>query len=194
MSTRQVKKTEAGKEFQIELLSGETKRLKKNIEKQIRLLENLRSTANTGKVKHELEKLSNTFAELSSVSERLSAILSKDDAKELRRLVGIEGEKVGKIEESMNEWLRWKKSSLSGGSRKKANSLVTLGNLEGTMEAEDNVGIQNSNLQHSRMHKEREMLSGCGRTSIRSEPVSRPKPPKMGSCGYLEGEQLDSDR
>ena len=194
MSTREVKKIEAGKEYQVDLLSKETKHLKRNIEKQIGLLENLRSTGNTEKLIHRLEKLNNTFAELNSVSERLSHMLAEDDAKELRRSVAMEGEKVGITVESMNEWLGLRKSSVSREGGNGANSLMTLGNLEGTREAADNAELAKigyKDVHYSMMQKEGEMFNTHGRASIRSEPTRRSKPPKMVSYSYPEGTQDD---
>ena len=71
MSARPVRKTEAGAEYQTEILTKEVKRLRKNLTGQISKFETLIQEANTNKVKQELEKLCQIFAELCSVSSRL---------------------------------------------------------------------------------------------------------------------------
>ena len=78
MSSREIKKTEVGKEYQIEVLSKEFRRLKASINKQISLFE---KPGPNFSLEAELERLNKTFSELSNVSDRLRPLISEEDAK-----------------------------------------------------------------------------------------------------------------
>ena len=73
-AARQVKKTEAGTEYQTEVLTKEVKRLKRSLTRQIGLFETLIQEADGKRVKQELEKLHLIFAELCSVSDHLQPL------------------------------------------------------------------------------------------------------------------------
>ena len=83
MSSREVKKTEAGKEYQIELLTKEISRLRKSLANQAGLLERKIEEPNGGAaaVKHELEKLDKMFTELSNASSRIIELVMEEEAK-----------------------------------------------------------------------------------------------------------------
>ena len=85
MSSREIKKTEEGLAYQIEVLSAEVKRLKTGIKKQIRLIEESGPNLSTRKVESELERLNKTFSELNSVCDRLRLLVSEEDAREIER-------------------------------------------------------------------------------------------------------------
>ena len=97
MSTRARKKTPAGLDYQTDLLSKEVKRLRKSLTSQVGALDELVQTADATTVKQEFERLSGTFAELSSVSNRLCALISKEDATQEENALTIDGEKLERI-------------------------------------------------------------------------------------------------
>ena len=94
MSTRARKKTPAGLDYQTDLLSKEVKRLRKSLTSQVGALDELVQTADATTVKQEFERLSGTFAELSSVSNRLCALISKEDATQEENALTLDGEKL----------------------------------------------------------------------------------------------------
>ena len=101
MSTRVTKKTPAGLEYQTDLLSKEVKRLRKSLTSQVGALDELVQTADATTVKQEFERLSGTFAELSSVSNRLCALISKEDATQEENALTLDGEKLERIRKSI---------------------------------------------------------------------------------------------
>ena len=104
-AARQVKKTEAGTEYQTEVLTKEVKRLKKSLTRQIGLFETLIQEADGKRVKQELEKLHLIFAELCSVSDRLQPLLPKEEADQMAEEIATEGTNVEKLEKAVKEWL-----------------------------------------------------------------------------------------
>ena len=89
MSTREIKKTEAGQEYQIDLLSKEYTRLKKNLTRQIGSFDEVIRTTdgNTATVKQGLDKLWEIYTELCSTSTRLCELVSEDKATQIRETV-----------------------------------------------------------------------------------------------------------
>ena len=106
MSSRDVRKTEAGRDYQTDLLTKEVKRLRKTLSKQISLFDGLiNGAAEPTTVKQELEKLNRDFAELSSTSSRLAKLVTKEKAQQLNDVVILEGKNVGKMENAIHDWL-----------------------------------------------------------------------------------------
>ena len=105
MSAREIRKTEAGAEYQTEILTKEVKRLRKNLTGQISKFETLIQEANPNKVKQELEKLGQIFAELCSVSSRLLPLASKEQTEQIQRENSVEESNVGNLEKAVKEWL-----------------------------------------------------------------------------------------
>ena len=101
----QVKKTEVGIEYQTEVLTKEVKRLRKGLTRQIGLFETLIQEADANKVKQELEKLRQIFAELWDVSNRLQPLLPKEEADQIESETSMEGTNVEKLEKAVKEWL-----------------------------------------------------------------------------------------
>ena len=109
MSSREVKKTQPGIEFQRDLLTKEVRRLRKTLSKQIGLFDGLiNNTAEPETVEQELEKLNRNFAELSSASDRLSKLVTQEMAQQLNDAVIMEGNSVQRIENVVKGWLKAK--------------------------------------------------------------------------------------
>ena len=142
MSNRQVKKTEAGQEYQIELLSKEYARLRKSLTKQISLFDDLIKTANgdTATVKQELVILGETYAELSSNSTRLCEVVSEDKATQIKDTVTMEGERVERIDKATREWLT-AQELMESTYRSQGQSLDTGSQSKGKEEATDNMAL-----------------------------------------------------
>ena len=104
-AARQVKKTEAWIEYQTEVLTKEVKQLRKGLTRQIGLFETLIQEADANKVKQELEKLRQIFAELWDVSNRLQPLLPKEEADQIEKETIMEGTNVDKLEKAVKEWL-----------------------------------------------------------------------------------------
>ena len=103
--TRDVKKTEAGKDYQIELLTKRTTRLKKNLASEIGVFEVLTQNGEPEMVKQALTKMDETFAEFSSVSSRLSDLVTEEQAAVLNSTVLMEGESVSRVGAAARNWL-----------------------------------------------------------------------------------------
>ena len=106
MSTRNIKKTEAGLEYQTNVLSKEYKRLKKNVANQLSLIDKLVSSGDAASMGQEMKKLDDIIAELSSVSLRLRDLLSEEEAEKIKEEVELEGANAAKVKEAMGEWLK----------------------------------------------------------------------------------------
>ena len=105
MSSREIKKTEAGREYQTDVLSKEYKRLKKNVGKQLNLFDQLVSCGDEGNVRLEVEKLNKLLAELSCVSQRLEQLVPEEEANRIKKETELESENAAKVVLAMNEWL-----------------------------------------------------------------------------------------
>ena len=105
--SREVKETEAGREYQEDLLTKETVRLKKTIANQVSVFDELMkaSNGNPERVKEELEKLKTTFAQFNSTSARLRDLVSEEKASQIYDTVQIERESVQRISSAAKDWL-----------------------------------------------------------------------------------------
>ena len=105
--SREVKKTEAGREYQEDLLTKETARLKKTLANQVSVFDELikASNGNPERVKEELGKLETTFAQFNSTSARLQKLVSEEKASQIDDTVRIEGESVERISSAAKDWL-----------------------------------------------------------------------------------------
>ena len=103
--TRDVKKTEAGKDYQIEMLTKRTTRLKKNLASEIGVFEVLTQNGEPEMVRQALTKMDETFAEFSSVSSRLSVLVTEEQAAVLNSTVLMEGESVSRVGAAARNWL-----------------------------------------------------------------------------------------
>ena len=59
MSEREISKTAKGREYQVTLLKADVKRMRRNLNNQIKLFEDLLATRDVKTVKQELSKLNN---------------------------------------------------------------------------------------------------------------------------------------
>ena len=106
MSSREVKKTEAGRDYQTELLTKEFSRLRKSLTKQISLFDGLiNNTTESTEVKRELEKLNLNFTELNSVFNRLCSLVDEERVDLLNNIVVLEGKNVERINKAVEDWL-----------------------------------------------------------------------------------------
>ena len=170
MSSREVKKTEAGREYQIEVLSGEVRRLECSITRQIGLFEEGLPTLSRESALSDLEKLNKTFAELSSVSERLRQLMSEEDATELWRSVKSKGEKVSKVDEEVRKWLKTKLAE-SPSRRRMDSSAYTFSEVGIKEHARNPEYAEEVTLRSHRSKRER----GLDERTCRSEPVKKPR-------------------
>ena len=106
MSEREVTKTAKGREYQVTLLKADAKRLRKNLNNQIKLFEDLLATRDVKTVKQELSKLNSIFVDLGGVSGRLCELVTEDESEQLSSMVIAEGESINKIETAVSEWLK----------------------------------------------------------------------------------------
>ena len=105
MSSREIKKTEAGREYQTDVLSKEYKRLKKNVAKQLNRCEQQILSGKAENVRSEIDKLNNILAELHNVSHRLEQLVTAEEANKIKEEVELEGKNAAKVVEAMNDWL-----------------------------------------------------------------------------------------
>ena len=137
MSIREIKKTDAAKQYQTELLSKEVRRLKRNFANQISLFDQLIQTEEVAVVKQELVKLNTIFTELKDGSERLCKLVSEEEAAKVDDAVRLDRGNLEKIEKAVVEWLdahdkMERRSCRSSVSRKSAHRVGTGWNVPDT--------------------------------------------------------------
>ena len=103
MSLREIKKTEVGKEYQIEVLSKEVRWLKASIKKQISLF---KKPGPNFILNAELDRLNKTFSELSNVSDRLSPLISEEDAKGLQQEVMSLSKDISRVDKEIKSSIK----------------------------------------------------------------------------------------
>ena len=105
-SRRQVTKTEYGRAYQRDLLTKEVNRLRKTLSNQIGGFDGLHgSVKEISIVEQELEKMNSTLTELIHVSERLSLVVTVEEAEKLKRDNARERENVGRMEIAIRDWI-----------------------------------------------------------------------------------------
>ena len=97
--------SDKGWEYQIDLLSGEVKRVRVNLTNQISLFDDLLKTKDVNTIKKELEKLETIFTKLTSTASRLHELLHTDEASRVSDMLVEMEENVSKIKKAVSEWL-----------------------------------------------------------------------------------------
>ena len=107
--TREVTKTDAGREWQTGLLTKEVTRLNRSLPMQVNLFDGLQETADEETAKHELENLDRIFAELSSASHRLCGLVPEEYVHQINSTLNENGENVERIGKAVQDWLQTKR-------------------------------------------------------------------------------------
>ena len=154
MSSREVKKTEAGRDYQTELLTKEFSRLRKSLTKQISLFDELTNNATEStEVKQELEKLNWNFTELNSVFNRLCGLVNEERVDLLNNIVVLEGKNVERINKAVEDWLGARERCVSLGQEESVQLSNQLNQLSLQHDPNVSLAIDFMN-KHSKLEKQ----------------------------------------